>query len=340
MRFAALAAALAGMLAALGPLAPGAAEAQPASLRFAFPAPATSWVNTKGADHWIKEVQAASQGTLEIKLFPGLQLGTVRNLYDRTVAGVVDIAFGTFGELTGQFEKINVSVLPFETKDCFAAATSLWRLLATGVIADEFTKVKVLALFTFPGYALSTTRPVKTVEDLAGLKIITTTRTTAQGFGLLGAAPVSLTPPEIYPAIQRGVAHGTVISWVAIPIFKIEEVTRYDLDTPFGFGPSYFFMNHEVFARLPEAARRAIDAHSGAVLTDRLARACVGTGEEARAGLAARGHEVSDLAPAEVERWKRILAPITEGWVKATPDGANVLAAFRREVASAVRSRP
>jgi len=318
-------------------LACGTAQAEPTSLRFAFPAPPTSWVNTKGADLWIKEVEAASQGTLEVKLFPGLQLGTVRNLYDRTIAGVVDIAFGTFGELTGQFEKTNVTVLPFETTNCFAAATSLWRLFETGLIADEFGKVKVLTLFTFPGYVLSTTKPVRTMEDMAGLKVATTARGTAQGVQLLGGAPVSLTPPEIYPAIQRGVAAGTIISWVAVPIFKIDEVTKYELDTPFGFGPSYFFMNKEVFAKLPDAAQKAIDKYSYAALTDRLAKACVGTGTESREALATRGHVVSDLTPAEAERWKKLLAPITEEWVKATPDGAAVLAAYRKEVAAASR---
>jgi len=43
------------------------------------------------------------------------------------------------------------------------------------------------------------------------------------------------------------------------------------------------------------------------------------------------------LDPAEEARWKEAVAPVTEDWVKSTPDGAHVLAAFRDEV-KAVRN--
>jgi TRAP-type C4-dicarboxylate transport system substrate-binding protein len=311
------------------------AKAEPTMLRFALLAPPTTWVYTMAGDQWSKEVMAASAGTLDIKFFFGTQLGTVRNIYDRTVQGAVDIAFGTFGELTGQFQKVNVTTLPFETKDCYEAATALWQLYKTGVIADEFEKVKPLVLFTFPGYVISTTKPVKTLADMDGLKLITTARLTSQGVQLLGGVPVTLIPTEIYSAIQRGTAAGTIISWAAISVFKIEELTKYDVDTPFGHGPTYYFMNKEAYAKLPQAAQRAIDRYSYDPLNKRLALAGAKVQDEAAAYLTSKGHVVSEFDPSVAAQFKQRVAPITEEWVRDTPDGAKVLAAYRAEILKA-----
>jgi TRAP-type C4-dicarboxylate transport system substrate-binding protein len=311
----------------------GTASAQPTTVRFAVTAPPTTWVYTKGAQPWAKQVMEAADGTLDIKFFFGTTLGTVRNIYDRTVSGAVDIAFGTFGELTGQFQKVNVTTLPFETKDSAAAATALWRIYRNGTIADEFTHIKPLVLFTFPGYVLSTTKPVNTLDDMAGLKVITTARLTAQGIQLLGGTPITLIPTEMYSAIQRGTAQGTIVSWAAISVFKIEELTKFDVDTPFGHGPTYYFMNKELFARLPAAARAAIDKYSGDPLNQKLAKASAQIQDESRTQFAARGHVVSELEPAVAAEFRKRLAPITQEWIDATPDGARVVAAYRAELA-------
>ena len=40
------------------------------------------------------------------------------------------------------------------------------------------------------------------------------------------------------------------------------------------------------------------------------------------------------MTTAEAERWNRMLAFITDAWVKATPDGAAVLKAYQDETAA------
>jgi hypothetical protein len=44
-------------------------------------------------------------------------------------------------------------------------------------------------------------------------------------------------------------------------------------------------------------------------------------------------HKVYRFSPAEEAQVKQRLAPITEEWLKATPTGAVVLAAYRAELA-------
>jgi hypothetical protein len=41
------------------------------------------------------------------------------------------------------------------------------------------------------------------------------------------------------------------------------------------------------------------------------------------------GHTQAYLAPEEKARWRALFTPITDEWVKATPNGAAILAAYR-----------
>jgi hypothetical protein len=45
------------------------------------------------------------------------------------------------------------------------------------------------------------------------------------------------------------------------------------------------------------------------------------------------GQTVTRLDPAEAERWSKLLAPVAEDWVKQTPNGAAIFAAYREELA-------
>ena len=313
---------------------PAANAAEPMMLKFAFTAPPTSWVNTNGADPWLKDVMADADGTLDIKIFYGTALGNTSNIYDRTVNGVVEISFGTFGDLAGVFQKINVATLPFETKDCTEGALALWALYKKGVLADEMGTVRPLVLFAFPGYVMSSKKSIRSMADLAGVKIGTTNRVVSQGLQLLGAVPITLLTSELYQAVQRDTVKGAIMSWAAISIFKVDELTKYELDTPFGVGPGYFFMNKDAYARLPAVAQKAIDKHAGDKLNVQLSKACLEAGNANRPNLLAHGHTISELEPAEAERWKARVAPITDEWVKATPGGDKVLAAYRQEIAA------
>jgi TRAP-type C4-dicarboxylate transport system substrate-binding protein len=307
---------------------------EPATVKFAFTAPPSTWVNTMGADPWAKAVAGDAGDSLDIKFFYGTQLGNAANIYDRTVNGVVEMSFGPFGDITDLFQKTNVVALPFETKNCSEAAVALWRLYKTGVIADEYAKVHPLAIFTFPDFVLTTKKQIRNLADLQGVKVAASSRIVAQGVQLLGGVPVTLKPTDVYQSVQRDLVNGMVLSWAGISVFKVDELTKYDLDMPLGVGAGYFFMNKEAYARLPEKAKAALDKHSGDALNARLAPACAEAGNSNKPNLVARGHVLAELAPDEAERWKARVTPIIDEWVKATAGGAETLAAYRRELAA------
>jgi TRAP-type C4-dicarboxylate transport system substrate-binding protein len=307
--------------------------AEPALLRFGFPAPPQSKVNGWGSGPWSQEVMKAAGGTIDIKLFPGTSIVTTRTTYDRTVSGVSDITFGIFGPLQGTFRKVTVTELPFEAESDTEASVALWRLWKKGLINDEFDKVKVLSLFTFPAPAINTNKPIEKMADMDGLKFAVSGRTLAELISAVGGSPVTLGPPEYYQAELRGTVDGIFVGWSAVTTFKLAEVTKYHVDTGAGFAPAFMMMNKQSFARLPKKARDAIDKYSGEPYFKRMGAVTDRMDDVGRKAVQAmKDHRVTQLPPAEKAIWKQKAKAIYANWVKETPNGEAILAAFRKDL--------
>jgi len=308
----------------------------PVVLRFAYPAPPQGPANQWGFTPWSEEIQKASGGAVEVKIFPGGSIADFNKVYDRVLNGVADIGYGIFGPVSTEFPKAMVASLPFEATSVVEAALALWRLYDTGVIADELARVKPLALFNFSDTGLHTRKPIKTMADVQGLKLSVGTRALGEMMEKLGATPIQLPPSEYYSSNQRGLIDGSATSWPALIPFKLQEVTNYHLDVAFGQAPAFVVMNKESFAKLPQAGQKVIDSLSGESLTRRMAGAAMRMETEFRATVAGLPNQtINKLDPAEEKRWAQRVAPVTEDWIKATPNGAAVLAAYRAEIAKA-----
>ncbi len=324
-------AALALMIGAL-PVAGKAADK--VTLRFASTTVPTSKVNVWGVAPWIKDVEKASDGTLEIKLFTGNSIATVSNVYDRTIAGVADMSFGIFGPFYDIFPQVFVAGLPFEASNCTEASVALAKLYDRGLISGEFSKVKVLSLFNFGAPAINSNKPIKSVEDMQGLKIAVSGRIVGDVVTNVGGTPITMGPPDFYQAMSRGTVQGIAVGWPAIMSFKLDEVTNHHLETDAGLFPAFIFMNKGAYARLPAKAKAAIDRYSGDVFFKRMGEVTDRQNAEGRTQTMKKpGQSVTTLAPAEAARWKKLAEPIVTQWAKTTPNGGAVLAAFREEIA-------
>jgi TRAP-type C4-dicarboxylate transport system substrate-binding protein len=155
---------------------------------------------------------------------------------------------------------------------------------------------------------------------------------------LIGGTPVTASTSEIYTSVQRGLAGGAIMGWTGFQTFKLGEVSTFHLDVSLGSSPGYMGMNVASHGRLPDALKKAIDKHSG--LPWALAMGKASDTVEANVRQQTRalpGHVVAELSEAELARWKKLVSPLIDQWIKDTPDGAKVLAAYRAELAK-VRS--
>jgi TRAP-type C4-dicarboxylate transport system substrate-binding protein len=308
--------------------------AEPIQLKFGSAIPAIAWPNTMAVVPWSNQVEKDSGGTVKFTLFAGRTVVSSQNGLDRMQNGVVDALYGTASDTPGQFPRTDVSSMPFEVNKSVDASTALWRLYEKHYIDMEYTKFHPLAIFVFNASRIHANRPIQSADDLKGLKVAVFSRMLADIVNDIGGTPVTVATTELYETMQRNLAQVEIMGWTGTQTFKVTEVTKYHLDVPLGSSPGYLLMNKQSYEKLPAVAKAAIDKNSGLPATLLMARSSDTVEAQVRErtkGL--QGHTVAELPPAELARWKKMVAPLVDEWVKETPDGAKVLAAYRKELA-------
>jgi TRAP-type C4-dicarboxylate transport system substrate-binding protein len=296
-------------------------------------------MNPEIFEAWTKDVEAASAGALKIQMFVGNSVATVFNVYDRTRNHVIDIGWAPFGPISDQFPKANVVSLPFAAEDNATASIALQKTFENGIIADEEKDVHVLNLFVFPGSVIHSNKPITNLTQMKGTKLGVEGRMLGLAVERLGGVPISLGPPEMHQAAQRGVVEGVAIGWVAVGSFKIDEVSRYHLNHVLNGVGAYIVMNKDSYAKLPAQAKAAIDKYSGIAFSHRIN--AVLNDMNASQLVRVRGmanHTVSQLDGAELARWKQATQPLIQEWINSTPDGAKILDVYRAEYAKAEKA--
>ena len=202
---------LLAILLAAAVVAPAAAD--PVLLKVGFPSPPMSWTNTHGMTPWAQSVEKAADGLVEIKIFPGGSVANFRNVYDRVINGVVDIGFGPTGDISDQSPRSDVSSLPFEVRNASEASLALWRLFAKGELAPDYKAVKPVSLFALPTTTLHSSKPIRALADMRGMRLIVLSRLLGQAISTVDGTPLTMTAAEAYQSIDRGVADGAAIAW-------------------------------------------------------------------------------------------------------------------------------
>jgi TRAP-type C4-dicarboxylate transport system substrate-binding protein len=312
----------------------GAHAAEPVTLKFAFPPPPQSQLYTWGIKPWIEEVENASASTLEIKFFPGPTLANNTNALDRVASDVAQMAFGALGSYGDQFAKSNVVGLPFLSTTDEKTSVALWRLYDRGLLDEAYGRVRPLGLFVFPPAGIHSTTRIDTLDDLKGMKTAVYGRAPGQILEILGATGVSMPTEASYQAAQRGLVTAIMTGWSAVLPFKLQDVVHQHLNAALGHIVGLIMMNKGAYAALPEAARKAIDAHSGESFSRRMGQTTDRMNALGGTVVCKQpGQTCYELSPEQAAIWEKRLAPLQDDWVKGTPDGAKILAAYKAELA-------
>ncbi|MEL6267741.1 MAG: TRAP transporter substrate-binding protein, partial [Pseudomonadota bacterium] len=250
----------AALLAAAAPPSTTAAE----TLNFAHFMPVESWQNRGLFTDWAAAVAAASDGALEVTVYPAQTLGRAPDGYDNARDGIADIAWTVQGYTAGRFPLSQVVELPglFDTAEIGSCAFQ--KLYDSGMLDAEYAETRVLFVHTHgPGHIHTGDTPVTTLEDLKGLKLRRPTAVIGRLLEELGAEPVGMPAPRIYEAAERGTIDGFMLPWEAVSGFRADEVS--DHHTEFGFYALAFVatMNRARYEALPGDLKAAIDANSG-----------------------------------------------------------------------------
>jgi TRAP-type transport system periplasmic protein len=311
------------------------AFAQEVTLRLHQFLPAQGTVPAKALVPWAKKIEDESKGRIKIQMFSSMQLGgTPPQLFDQARDGVVDIVWTLPGYTPGRFPKSEVFELPF-IAGLSAEKTSraLWDYVQKNAM-DEYRDVHVLALHTHGPGLFHTKQPVTGLESLRGMKIRGGTRVVNSMLVKLGATPVGMPVPAVTEALSKGVLDGTTIPWEVAPALKVQELVKHH--TTFAGDRALYVttfvvaMNKNAYNKLPADLKKVIDDNSGAEFSALIART-QDVGDNVGRDLALKnGNKITELEPAEVQRWKRTAGTVESEWVKEMQaknvDGARLVA--------------
>ena len=307
--------ALAGLVAAAHT-----AQAQEVPLKVHFFLPPTSYANTLFIQPWCDKIAKESNNRMKCQSYPSMQLGgTPPQLFEQVRDGVADVIWTLPGYTAGRFPTVEAFELPFMMKSPEATSKALWDYVQQNG-QNEFKDVHPLAFHVHgPGVFHMTSKPVKTMADLRGLKLRAPTRLTNKFIAMLGATPVGMPVPQVGDALSKGVIDGAVVPYEVVPSVKIQELVKYHSETDPAEAAFYtstfiFAMNKAKYESLPPDLKKVIDANSGQALSGQIGKAFVQADAEGKK--LTTGNTTNVIPAAELANWKKLGDKLAADWIK------------------------
>lgn len=283
---------------------------------------------------WVDGINADGDA-VAIEFRHGPTIANHTNFYDRVQDDVVQIVWGMTVFDPGRFPRALVSTLPFLVPDSETGSLALCRIHEQGAFGDEMAPIVPLLFVQFPQASLHLNgAPLRSMDDMAGKRIITGSPIAAAIVQAYGGTPLSIPITEQYESLQRNTADGTMMNFTAFPAFRLHEVTTDHFTLPLGGALGLVFMSRERWDALSEEARAVLRRHSECEAS-RTAGARV---DEWEAGAMAMvqsqpGHTMTAATPEQLaEAVGRLGAGIEAGFAARVPGGADLIALFRAEL--------
>ncbi len=192
---------------------------------------------------WIKEVEAASNGNIKIKIL-AKPLGKPPAHFDLAKDGIADITYGVHGYQPGRFLLTKAVEMPFLGDSAEATSVAYWRIYKKHMEqANEHKGVKVLGVFTHgPGQMYNAKRPITKLSDFAGLKIRVGGGVVNDVTKAMGVTALLKPAPSSYELMSSGVADGTFFPKESIKSFRLTKLVRHATLVPGGLYNTSFFL--------------------------------------------------------------------------------------------------
>lgn len=257
-----------GALAALL-LTTATATAQDVTLRYAFQNPATHPL-AQTAQRFADAVAEKTDGAVEVQLFPGAQLGRVKDVIPNLQLGAIDMTMAKPGHVADfGAESFSVLSLPYMITDQDHMRAVLMGDVGEDML-DRLADVRLKGvgfLLDSPRHFFFTDTPVQSVEDMEGLKIRSLTSQVAvdmiESFGA-SATPIPFS--ELYGALQSGIVDGADQPLTGFYGQRYQEVAKHIILDGHDASPTIILMAPATWDKLTEAQQQAVtEAHAESV---------------------------------------------------------------------------
>jgi TRAP-type transport system periplasmic protein len=281
-------------------------------------------------DNLVKSLKANGLSEqIDVTFFPDNQLGQEIDVINSVKLGVIDLMVSGSSISANLVPLVGTFDLGYLFTS-FPQQTKAFEQGAARPIEEALLKganIRIIAwAYNFGARSVLSKKPVKTPDDLAGLKIRTLPNPIiTECLRLMGAAATPLAFGEIYTALQAGVLDGLEHDPPTILASKFYETSKNYALTQHNFSPLAIYFSDATFNRMdPKLRDGFLDAAQKAALDSRAHGLAVE--KEALVTLNEKGVTVVEC---DKEAFRKRVAPQTENFVKARPEAKPVVEAIR-----------
>lgn len=201
---------------------------QKVELKLAYHLPVEHHLS-KSIEKFAKEVNARTNGSVEIKTYPAGQLYTDKSMNDAILSGGLDMGLNSVAMWSTVVPAMNIMEVPFLFPNYTAIDNALDGDMGK-VLSEELEKKGVHPLmwadYGFVQYC-NNAKEIQIPADFTGLKIRSYGQLASETIEALGGAPTTMGSGEVYMAIKNGTIDGQTSGQTAILSRKIYEVSKY-----------------------------------------------------------------------------------------------------------------
>jgi TRAP-type C4-dicarboxylate transport system substrate-binding protein len=269
----------------------------------------------KHVNRWAEKLAEASNGLLTIRHYPIATLIAPPDFRPAIKQGIADIGLAppyVWDEKFTLGYHIPTLLWAEDTATVMKIYDDIWKEFPD-IMAAEWVDYKVLWLGPNQPTCLGTAdRPIHSMEDLKGLQMRAPSKGEADKLKLLGATPVTLSPPDFVLGLEKGTVDGGCLMWSFMNDFKLGGKIKYYTPYALGIGcPWFCVMNKDSWNNLHPDFQKIIDDTLEWGKQDVLDTWVAGE-EEGIAYMRSYGVDITYLSDAEKARWDATLAPVFE----------------------------
>jgi tripartite ATP-independent transporter DctP family solute receptor len=214
----------------------------------------------KAALKFAEEVKALSNGAIEVQVYPNEQLGKEMDLINGIQLGTVDMTI-TGESLQNWAPSAALLAIPYGVQDLqqldLIAGGDIGKQIEKDIVAK--TGLRPVAYFARGPRDLTSNRPIKTPDDLNGLRLrVPNVPLFVSVWSALGAKPIPMAFSEVFTSLQSGTIDAQENPLSLIKSASFFEVQKYVNLTEHVWSWIYVVIGDRKFQKMPEDLQRAV----------------------------------------------------------------------------------
>lgn len=275
-----------------------------------------------------KRTETLTDGALKIRVYPDAQLGSQRESLELVQKGALALAKSNAAELEAFSKPYGVYNLPY----LFNSKAHYYKVMKSPIGQSILQSSKEngfigLAYLDAGARSFYTSKPIKTPEDLKGLKVrVQPSPTAVNMVQFLGGNPTPLAYGELYTALQQGVVDAAENNIPSYTLSRHSEVSKYFSLDEHTMVPDVLVISTKVWDALSKKEQQALKQAADEA-TAKMQELWVASENKERESAIKQG---SKFVEVDKSTFKAAVIPMYEELQKADPDTYKIVEEIRK----------